>query len=956
MMRIIIFLFFWTFFSSIIFAQIAVTNTAPYNIAENIVDDLLLGDDLETSNWSWQNGSTNIGYFDGNTANIGFEEGVIMSTGGINFVTTGAGAGPGMSGDADLELALSAIGMTGFSVNNVTILEFDFVANSESMAFNYVFGSMEYTGYTCSNFNDIFGFFLSGPGIVGPYTNDGVNIALVPDPDNPGDYTDTPVAINTVNNGDPNEDWGGQCESLDSNWESYNIFWIDNDYSGAGWQGVNEPPEPEFTVSGLTGFTTPLVAEYNGLECGETYHIKLAIADCADGILNSAVFIEANSFVSPSVVVNPLPNIDGPDLFGDPLAIYEGCAAAQLEFEASGNRDYDIVLGISANGTCEYGVDYAISYEDGSPLEECVNNDGVLTPCITIPASQSSIYLNVQAFYDDLNENFEDLEFVIDAINGVCQQAELAVSEINFNVYDQLPIVVDVENPSIIECFGDEVNLAPTSISGGYLPDDTEYTYEWYDQNGTLVGTDMSLNVTTSADAQYQVIVTDICQNQFVAADFDVEVISYPSVMMEPLNYYVCDGDVITITPIISGGSEDYSYVWPDNPNPCDCQSFSFEFDLDNGVSQNVDFQIIDNCSDLTYDFQVPIEVSETDAPIVNILISGEQFCPGDELVLTADNQGESTYIYEWINLGSDEFYVNDMATVSPDEDSVYELLVIDECNDEESSFFIAITVPTYDPPTFNVSDVIGCVGQELELIIENIISEGVQTQDDFTFLWSLGGETTQNIQVIVADNPETYSVVVTDLCGNASILDIEAVVSASIPPAPEFYFEQSGSIVNGQDSIKFIQVGSEFFTNFEWDFGDGNFSDEYEPLHVYDAEGDYYVTLTGSDDFGCTNFYNALVNIYPSLYFYSPTVFSPNGDGFNDQFQVSILGQDDFELFVFDRWGKQIFTTTDPNEGWDGTYPNGKEAPQDVYMYKVFMSSIGVGEKIERGRVSIIK
>ena len=159
-MRIIIFLFFWTFYSSIIFAQIAVTNTAPYNTAENIVDDLLLGDDLETSNWSWQNGSTNIGYFDGNAANIGFEEGVLMSTGGINFVTTGAGAGPGMSGDADLELALSAIGMTGFSVNNVTILEFDFVANSESMAFNYVFGSMEYTGYTCSNFNDIFGFFF----------------------------------------------------------------------------------------------------------------------------------------------------------------------------------------------------------------------------------------------------------------------------------------------------------------------------------------------------------------------------------------------------------------------------------------------------------------------------------------------------------------------------------------------------------------------------------------------------------------------------------------------------------------------------------------------------------------------------------------------------------------------------------------------------------------------------
>ena len=50
-----------------------------------------------------------------------------------------------------------------------------------------------------------------------------------------------------MNNGDPNEDFG-DCSSLDPNWESYNIFWVDNDYMGAGWQGVNQPLAPEFTV------------------------------------------------------------------------------------------------------------------------------------------------------------------------------------------------------------------------------------------------------------------------------------------------------------------------------------------------------------------------------------------------------------------------------------------------------------------------------------------------------------------------------------------------------------------------------------------------------------------------------------------------------------------------------------------------------------------------------------
>ena len=189
----------------------------------------------------------------------------------------------------------------------------------------------------------------------------------------------------------------------------YNIFWLDNDYSGTGWQGVNEPPDPEFTVEGITGFTVPLTAEYNGLTCGETYHIKLAIADASDGALNSCVFLEANSFISPSVVVNPISNITGPVIIEDPSAIYEGCAAAQLEFNASGNSEYDIVLEVVTGGECEYGVDYEVTYEDGTSLDECLNNEGVLSPCITIPAGQDLLYINIQAF--KVNSNFLPLRY-----------------------------------------------------------------------------------------------------------------------------------------------------------------------------------------------------------------------------------------------------------------------------------------------------------------------------------------------------------------------------------------------------------------------------------------------------------------------------------------------------------------------------------------------------------------
>ena len=72
MCRFYLFIFLFLSFN-IIIAQIAVTNAPPFNTAENIVNDLLLGDDLETTNWSWQNGATNIGYFDGFASNVGFE-------------------------------------------------------------------------------------------------------------------------------------------------------------------------------------------------------------------------------------------------------------------------------------------------------------------------------------------------------------------------------------------------------------------------------------------------------------------------------------------------------------------------------------------------------------------------------------------------------------------------------------------------------------------------------------------------------------------------------------------------------------------------------------------------------------------------------------------------------------------------------------------------------------------
>ena len=74
------------FFSSkFVFSQITTTNAAPYDTEEYLVNDVLLGADLETSNYNSVGFDIGIGYFDGSNSNIGFEEGVILSSGGLEM-------------------------------------------------------------------------------------------------------------------------------------------------------------------------------------------------------------------------------------------------------------------------------------------------------------------------------------------------------------------------------------------------------------------------------------------------------------------------------------------------------------------------------------------------------------------------------------------------------------------------------------------------------------------------------------------------------------------------------------------------------------------------------------------------------------------------------------------------------------------------------------------------------
>ncbi|MEP7171315.1 MAG: choice-of-anchor L domain-containing protein [Bacteroidota bacterium] len=193
--------------------------------------------------------------------NLGISGGILLTSGSSLIAAapntgTGQGIDVGLGGDTDLTT------LTTGTTYDACVLEFDFIAVSDTAIFNYVFASDEYSDYVGTAFNDVFGFFISGPGILGKQ-----NIALIPG-------TTMPVAINNVNNGFAMGIPTGPCENC--------AYFYDNVID-------------TFTTA-YDGLTTVLTATAANIQPGQTYHLKLAIADVGDHVFDSGVFLEAGSF------------------------------------------------------------------------------------------------------------------------------------------------------------------------------------------------------------------------------------------------------------------------------------------------------------------------------------------------------------------------------------------------------------------------------------------------------------------------------------------------------------------------------------------------------------------------------------------------------------------------------------------------------------------------------------
>lgn len=274
MLKLSLPIFFTLFFTLNITGQITVTpaeSDANHELSiENLVQNVLLGQNIEIVAVNYSGNIQAAALVEQANNTIGFEQGLILSNGIATDIFPSEENGTNLGGESDTDLASLVDG----PISDAAILEITFVPSQAFFKFDYVFASQDYGNFNCGNFTDPIGFFISGPALVGPFSNNAINLATVPSSNN------IPVNVNSINNGIAGSP-GNEitCLDLNPNWLQDTIYFAGN---------------PE--VLGFSGQTVVLPSQPIELVPFETYHLKIAIGDEIDGVFDSAIFLKGNSF------------------------------------------------------------------------------------------------------------------------------------------------------------------------------------------------------------------------------------------------------------------------------------------------------------------------------------------------------------------------------------------------------------------------------------------------------------------------------------------------------------------------------------------------------------------------------------------------------------------------------------------------------------------------------------
>jgi len=833
---------------------------------------------------------------------------------------------------------------------DATTFEFDVTVQGDSLLFDFTFASEEYEEWVGSQFNDVFGFFITGPGGF----ND-VNIALIPE-------TNETVAINSVNN--------------IVNTEYY--------YDNRNPLGQNIQYD---------GFTLGLQAKVGGLTPCETYTLKLIIADGTDRLYDSAVFIEQLS--------SNFSDIETSTEGGTPYMI-EGCNDGTITFIPDEILPTDQEILYSFSGSADIGVDYTANPSLGNNIPDQIQS-------ITIPANAGSVSVEINPVQDGVDEGDEFITLY--TINTVCDvdiqdsilfiikdSLELdvtpltqticagetalleGISDTNGNftfewspaetlststelITEASPLVnttytlsstladcnaevtttVEVKIIELttditpVNCSGAAIGEIDLTITNAALP----FNISWTDSNGVEISSDEDVSGLEAGNYTVTVVDADGCSESLEVTVFEQNTLQ---ANLELSNYngsnITCNGEcdgTAAVNP--TGGDAPYTIVWsepvPDNStlieNLCP-GSYTVTISDVSGCEIIVNFEITE-----------PLPLEGEVVSVNEILCNGTST---GEATVTATG-GTAPYFYSWSDDPSGTPVIGQGPTLISLIDGTYFVSVTDAngCIAENS---VEVTVAPPPPPIeinltafpfgngFNTS----CFDSS-DAQITGIVSGGTP---GYTRVWTNGNGDEVGSGIILAGVPcDTYTLTVTDSFGcvesESITLDCpeEISITFTVTPNPcntpmamdgEIDITPAGGTGSGYtfswtDSGGADLGGSEDLTNLLSDTYTVTVTDDDGCSNSFDItvteELDIIITVTDIQNVSCFNGCDGLIDIELSNIVGDYTVEWSTFEGvFSDQEDQTGLCADTYFLVVTAEDGCQAseqFIITQPNE-----------------------------------------
>lgn len=788
---------------NIITAQITVT---PALTAQQLVNVLTGGAGGSVTNISYTGHADACGSFTtgATPSNLGISSGIILSsgnaTGAIGANTSGSTTGTNL-GKAGNSLLNSLISGTTY---DAAVLQFDFVPTTNTISFRYVFGSEEYNEYVNSTYNDVFAFFLTGPNPAGGTYNNS-NIALVPG-------LTIPVAINNVNNG----------------------------YSAAGTNPTGPCKNCQYFVNNLNGtsikydaFTTPLTATVNVTPCA-TYTIKLAIADVADGIYDSGVFIEQGSFTGinqPGNITNSTPLCGGVPVNFD----YVGTGTQQTwtftggsPATANGTGPHSVTyaspgiynVGLVVNAGCNMNVSSSVTISNTAPTSGS-NSPICAGQTLNLTSSGGTTYSwsGPNGFTStQQNPTIPNASTAASGTYNVTVTSAggcVATSSTNVSVSNAIIPVASSNSPI---CAGQNINL---SSSGGA-------TYNWTGPNGfTSNQQNPTINgATTLASGSYTVTITSAagCSD---TKTINVIVNANPTISISS-NSPICGGSTLNLT---SSGGTTYNWTGPNgftsiqqNPTITNAQV------LGSGT-YNLTVTDNNNCLSLS----TTNVIVNSNPSITGTTTNVSCFGGNNGAINITVNGGTSPFVYNWSNGSTNQ-------SLSGITSGTYNLSLSD-VNSCSGTFSATITQPATALSSTISSTNVKCFGENTGSITINATGG----TSPYSYIWT-NGATSQNLTTAIAGE---YSVTITDanLCTTTS----SATVTQPLAALSSTYTKTDVLCYgNNTGAIDVYSIGGTIPYSYNW--SNGASSEDVSNI----TAGNYSVTITDANL--CTSMQNITI------------------------------------------------------------------------------------------------